>query len=84
MRLSFALAFFGVLTGILEAQSQKPKVFTISSGEDNLISLNPNYLVFSSFKKSEANFPLLIYLHGSGGGFAPLERIGGQASALLS
>jgi predicted peptidase len=83
MRLSFALAFFGVLTGILEAQPQKPKVFTISSGEDNLISLNPNYLVFSSFKKSEANFPLLIYLHGSGGGFAPLERIGGQARALL-
>jgi predicted peptidase len=84
MRLGFALAFFGVLTGFLGAQPQKPAVHTISSVEDNLISLNPDYLVFPSLKKPETKIPLLIYLHGSGGGFAPLERIGGQARALLS
>jgi predicted peptidase len=84
MRLGFALAFFGVLTGFLGAQPQKPKVHTISSGEENLISLNPDYLVFSPYVKTSQPVPLLIYLHGSGGGFAPLERIGGQARALLS
>jgi predicted peptidase len=84
MRLGFILAFFGILTGFLGAQPQKPTVLTISSGDDNLISLNPDYLVFSMFKKTEAKIPLLIYLHGSGGGFAPLERLGGQARALLS
>ena len=68
MRLGFALAFFGVLAGLLWAQPQKPKVHTISLGEDNLISLNPDYLVFSPFKKTEAKIPLLIYLHGSGAG----------------
>ena len=84
MRLSFILAFFGVLNGFLGAQPQKPAVHTISSGEDNLISLNPDYLVFLPYVKPKAKIPLLIYLHGSGGGFAPLERIGGQARALLS
>ena len=84
MRFGFALAFFGAIAGILGAQPQKPKVHTISSGEDNLISLNPDYLVFLPFVKPKAKIPLLIYLHGSGGGFAPLERIGGQARALLS
>jgi predicted peptidase len=84
MRLVFALAFFGVLAGFLGAQPQKPKIYTISSGEDNLISLNPDYLIFAPNVKSSQPVPLLIYLHGSGGGFAPLERIGGQARALLS
>ena len=84
MRLVFALAFFGVLAGFLGAQPQKPVVHKISSGEDNLISLNPDYLVFPPNVKSSQPVPLLIYLHGSGGGFAPLERIGGQARALLS
>lgn len=84
MRLGFALAFLGVFTGLLWAQPQKPKVYKISSGEDNLISLNPDYLVFPLNVKSSQPVPLLIYLHGSGGGFAPLERIGGQARALLS
>jgi predicted peptidase len=84
MRLVFALAFFGVLAGFLGAQPQKPVVHTISSGEDNLISLNSNYLVFPPYLKNTQPVPLLIYLHGSGGGFAPLERIGGQARALLS
>ena len=84
MRLSFALAFLGILTGFLEAQPQKPAVHTISSGEANLISLNPDYLVFPPYVKTSQPVPLLIYLHGSGGGFAPLERIGGQARALLS
>ena len=84
MRLGFILAFLSILTGFLGAQPQKTKVHTISSGEENLISLNPHYLVFSPNVKSSQPVPLLIYLHGSGGGFAPLERIGGQASALLS
>ena len=84
MRLGFALAFFCIFAGLLWARPQKPAVHTIPSGENNLISLNPNYLVFSPLKKTEAKIPLLIYLHGSGGGFAPLERIGGQARALLS
>ena len=84
MRLVFALAFFGVLAGFLGAQPQKPVVHTISSGEDNLISLNPDYLGFPPNVKSSQPVPLLIYLHGSGGGFAPLERIGWQARALLS
>ena len=84
MRLVFALAFFGVLAGFLGAQPQKPKIYTISLCEDNLISLNPDYLVFSLNVKSSQPVPLLIYLHGSGGGFAPLERIGRQARALLS
>jgi predicted peptidase len=84
MRLGFALAFLGVLAGFLGAQPQKPAVHTISSGEDNLISLNPDYLVFPPYVKSSQSVPLLIYLHGSGGGFAPLERTGGQARALLS
>jgi predicted peptidase len=84
MRLVFALAFFGVLAGFLGAQPQKPAVHTISSGEDNLISLNPDYLVFPPNVKSSQPVSLLIYLHGSGGGFAPLGRIGGQARALLS
>jgi predicted peptidase len=84
MRLVFALAFFGVLAGFLGSQPQKPAVHTISPGVDNLTSLNPDYLLFSPFKTLEANTPLLIYLHGSGGGFAPLERLGGQARALLS
>ena len=83
MKLGFALAFFGILTGFLGAQPQKPKVYKISLGEDNLISLNPDYLVFSPNVKSSQPVPLLIYLHGSGGGFAPLDRIGGQARALL-
>ena len=84
MRLGFALAFFGVLAGLLEAQPQKHAVHSISSGEDNLISLNPDYLVFPPYVKTSQPVPLLIYLHGSGGGFAPLERIGWQARALLS
>ena len=83
MRLGFAMAFLGILAGFLEAQPQKSSVHTISSGEDNLISLNPDYLVFSPNVKSSQPVPLLIYLHGSGGGFAPLDRIGGQARALL-
>jgi predicted peptidase len=74
----------GIFTGLLWAQPQKPKVYKISLGEDNLISLNPDYLVFPPNVKSSQPVPLLIYLHGSGGGFAPLERIGGQARALLS
>ena len=49
-----------------------------------LLSLNPNYLVFSPFNTLQAKIPLLIYLHGSGGGRAPLERLGEQARALLS
>jgi predicted peptidase len=84
MRLGFALAFFGIFTGLLWAQPQKPKVYKISLGEDNLISLNPDYLVFPPNVKSSQPVPLLIYLHGSGGGFAPLERIEWQARALLS
>jgi predicted peptidase len=84
MRLGFAMAFLGILAGFLEAQPQKSSVHTISSGEDNLISLNPDYLVFPPYVKSRQPVPLLIYLHGSGGGFAPLERLGGQARALLS
>jgi len=84
MSLGFALAFLSILTGYLGAQPQKPPVYTISSGEDTLISLNSDYLVFSPYVKSSQPVPLLIYLHGSGGGFAPLERIGGQARALLS
>jgi predicted peptidase len=84
VRLGFALAFFGVLAGFLWARPQIPAVHTISSGENNLISLNPNYLVSPPYLKTTQPVPLLIYLHGSGGGFAPLERIGGQARALLS
>ena len=84
MRLGFALAFFSALAGLLWAQPQKPKVYKISLGEDNLISLNPDYLVFPPNVKSSQPVSLLIYLHGSGSGFAPLERIGGQARALLA
>jgi predicted peptidase len=83
MRLGFILAFFAILTGFLLAQPQKPVVHRISSGEENLLSLNPDYLVFPPNVKSSQSVPLLIYLHGSGGGFAPLERIGGQARTLL-
>ena len=46
MRLGFAPGVFGHLSGFLGAQPQKPAVHTISSGEDNLISLNPDYLAF--------------------------------------
>jgi predicted peptidase len=84
MRLGFALAFFCIFAGLLWARPQKPAVHTISSGENNLISLNPNYLFSPPYLKTSQPVPLLIYLHGSGGGFAPLERIGGQARALLS
>jgi len=84
MRFCLVPSFFCILAGFLGAQPQKPEVLTISLGKDELISLNPNYLVFPAVEKTKPNTPLLIYLHGSGGGFAPLERIGGQAKALLA
>ena len=84
MKIVHVTILINMLTGFLGAQTQRAEVYKINSGEDVLISLNPDYLVFSPFKKLEAKTPLLLYLHGAGGGRAPLERLGGQARALLS
>lgn len=51
---------------------------------EHTISINPKYIVFPPSELSKNRIPLLIYLHGAGGGHAPLERVGMQANALLN
>jgi len=45
-------------------------------------SINPEYLVFSPTSAKNKKIPVLIYLHGAGGGRPPLARLGMQANAL--
>jgi len=45
-------------------------------------SINPEYLVFSPTTAKNKIIPVLIYLHGAGGGRPPLTRMGMQANAL--
>lgn len=69
---------------LLYAQPQRPVVHQLPSAvAEDVISMNPQYLVFTSIEKAKTQVPLLIYLHGSGGGRAPLDRLGMQANALL-
>ena len=51
--------------------------------QNSAISINPEYLVFSPPSAQERKSPVLIYLHGAGGGRPPLNRLGMQANALL-
>ena len=50
--------------------------------ENSSISINPEYLVFSPTSAKNKIIPVLIYLHGAGGGGVPLNRLGMQANAL--
>jgi predicted peptidase len=65
------------------AQSPPFKVSKLSEGrEASTLSINPQYLVFTPTSTSEKKVPVLIYLHGAGGGRPPLTRMGMQANAL--
>ena len=77
---------FGLIigSGLLCAQPQRSVVHQLPPVvAEEVISMNTKYLVFSPAEKSKKQVPLLIYLHGAGGGRAPLERLGMQANALL-
>lgn len=68
----------------LFAQPQRPLVHQLPLVvTEEVISMNTKFLVFSPAEKSKKQVPLLLYLHGAGGGRAPLERLGMQANALL-
>ncbi len=85
MKLLPTLFVLTIGSGLLCAQSQRPVVHQLPSAmAKEVISMNTNYLVFPSAEKSKKQVPLLIYLHGSGGGRAPLDRLGMQANALLN
>ena len=85
MKLLSALIVITIIPGFLLAQPQRPLVRSLPSDTaEEVISMNTNYLVFSPAEKAKKQVPLLLYLHGAGGGRAPLERLGGQARALLS
>ena len=66
------------------AQSPLPKVSKISEvRQSTTISINPEYLAFAPQSSKEKKVPVLIYLHGAGGGRPLLNRLGMQANALL-
>jgi predicted peptidase len=65
------------------AQSTQVKVSKLSEvREASTLSINPEYLVFTPASTKEKKVPVLIYLHGAGGGRPPLTRLGMQANAL--
>jgi predicted peptidase len=65
------------------AQSPPVKVSKLSEvREASTLSTNPEYLVFTPTSTKQNKVPLLIYLHGAGGGRPPLNRLGMQANAL--
>ena len=84
MKLLSALIVITIIPGFLLAQPQRPLVSSLPLvTAEEVISMNTNYLVFSPAEKAKKKVPLLLYLHGAGGGRSPLERLGGQANALL-
>jgi len=84
MKLLLTLFILTIGSGLLCAQSQRPVVNQLPSAMvEEVISMNPKYLVFTSTENAKTQVPLLIYLHGSGGGRAPLDRLGMQANVLL-
>ena len=65
------------------AQSPPFKVSKLSEvREASTLSTNPEYLVFTPRSTKQKKVPLLIYLHGAGGGRPPLTRLGMQVNAL--
>jgi predicted peptidase len=80
------LAFFLLLflpSFVSLAQSTPVKVSKLSEvREASTLSINPEYLVFTPPSVEEKKVPVLIYLHGAGGGRPPLTRMGMQANAL--
>ena len=69
---------------LLSGQPYLPKTFQLSDQRSNrTLSINSEYLVFDLGTVAKGKSPVLIYLHGAGGGRPPLNRLGMQANALL-
>jgi len=69
---------------LLSGQPYLPKTFQLSDQRSNrTLSINSEYLVFDVGAVTKGKSPVLIYLHGAGGGRPPLNRLGMQANALL-
>jgi predicted peptidase len=85
MKLLPTLFVLTIGSGLLCAQPQRPVVHQLPSVvAEEVISMNTKCLIFPPAEKSKKKVPLLLYLHGAGGGRAPLERLGMQANALLA
>ena len=78
------LAFFLLLflpSFVSLAQSPPVKVSKLTDARAVACqSFNPEYLVFSPNSAKNKIIPVLIYLHGAGGGRPPLTRLGMQAN----
>jgi len=73
---------FFALVGSAVAQNN-PSVATLAEDlQKKTKALNPQYLVFSP-KEAEKPLPLLIYLHGAGGVGDNIQKVKGQARAVV-
>ena len=58
-----------ILPAALVAQNDAPVVHTLAPAlQPKVQFLNPEYLVYAPSESSNAKLPLLIFLHGAGGG----------------
>jgi predicted peptidase len=84
MKIIVLFTSFLAFAGSVFAQDISPKVEKLTPAlAKKAKSLNPQYLVFSPEKKTEAKLPLVIYLHGAGGVGENIRKIRGQAGALV-
>jgi predicted peptidase len=76
-KITLLVILLSLFNNLFSNISSLPKVRQNSS-----ISINPEYLVFTPKSVEEKKVPVLIYLHGAGGGRPPLTRMGMQVNAL--
>ncbi len=81
MRTNFLLISMLILRAALWAQTDAPVVQTLPTALQQKVQfLNPEYLVYTPSGSSNANLPLLIFLHGAGGVGQDIQQIKGRPS----
>ena len=83
MKLILTIASLCAFAAAALADERGPAIATVDKNlQEQVASMNSQYLVFSPDKKPDGKLPLVIYLHGAGGVGENIRKITGQASAI--